>query len=204
MPDTPMQPEGREEGEWEVLDSQQLFKDRWLNVTADKVRTARGHVLDPYYVLSYSDWVQVVAITPRDELILVRQYRHGAQRNTLELPAGAMEPGEGDAVAAGRREFIEETGFDAPDWRLVSTLHPNTATHRNRCHTVLALGAVRVGEQKQDLGEDIEVRILPLAEVLAGLGKGLLPQAMHVSALLLALSAAGRLDLGAGLRQPAG
>ncbi|MBE9606839.1 NUDIX hydrolase [Acetobacteraceae bacterium H6797] len=200
----PVPPQGVKDGAWEVLDSQQLFKDRWLNVKAEKVRTARGHVLDPYYVLSYADWVQVVALTPADELILVRQYRHGAQRNTLELPAGAMEPGESDAVAAGRREFIEETGFDAADWQLVSTLHPNTATHRNRCHTVLALGAFPAGEQKQDPGEDIQVQPMPLAEVLAGLGKGLLPQAMHVSALLLALSAAGRLDLASALRQPAG
>jgi hypothetical protein len=89
----------------------------------------------------------------------------------------------------------EETGFVATGLRHIGSLHPNTATHRNRCHTVLALGAVPTAATAHEAGEDIAVETLPLAEVLAGLHRGLLPQATHVSSLLLALSAAGRLEL---------
>ncbi len=178
-----------------LLSSRTALRDRWIDVSADRVRTSRGHVLDPFYALTYPDWVQVVAITPDDHLVLVRQYRHGACAVTLELPAGAMDPEDTDPVLAGMRELREETGFDADAPRLVASLHPNTATHRNRCHTVLAAGATLRHPTAHEDGEDITVERILVDRVLAGLADGVLAQAMHVSALLLALAAAGRLDL---------
>lgn len=179
---------------WQVLSSRSVLRDRWIDVTADTCRDARGNILDCYYTLAYSDWVQVVAITPRDELVLVRQYRHGAQRRTLELPSGNMDPGETDPLASGLRELQEETGYAGSDARLVSTQHPNAATHRNLCHTVLLLNAEPTATMALEAGEDISVELWPLDQVLAGLSGGLFPQAMHIAALLMALQAAGRLD----------
>ncbi|MFZ6763224.1 NUDIX hydrolase [Pseudoroseomonas sp. WGS1072] len=181
--------------DWTVLGSRSVLRDRWIDITADRCRDARGNILEDFYTFAYPDWVNVVAITPRDELVLVRQYRHGWQGRVLELPAGAMDAGEDDPAVAGARELREETGYAAPGCRLVSTLSPNTVTHRNRCHAVLALGAELRHPTAHEAGEDITVELWPLPEVLARLGEGLLPQVMHVSALLLALSAAGRLDL---------
>jgi 8-oxo-dGTP pyrophosphatase MutT (NUDIX family) len=178
-----------------VLATRTALRDRWIDVTADTVRDARGNVLDPFYTLSYPDWVQVVAITPRDELILVRQYRHGAREVTLELPAGAMDATDASPEEAGARELREETGYTAGGWRHVASLRPNTASHRNRAHTVLALDADLTHATAHEAGEDIAVELWPLARVLEGLPRGLLPQAMHVSGLTLALAAAGRLDL---------
>lgn len=180
---------------WEVLSSRTALRDRWIDVTADACRDARGHVLDPFYTFAYPDWVQVVALTPDDRLVLVRQYRHGARTRTLELPAGAMDAGDAGPVDTAVRELREETGYTSSRLLHVCSLHPNTATHRNQCHTVLALDAVQNAETAHEAGEDIEVETLPLAGVLSGLNSGLLAQAMHVSALVMALSAAGRLDL---------
>ena len=181
--------------DWEVLSSRTALRDRWIDVTADTVRDARGNLLDPFYTLAYPDWVQVVAVTPADELVLVRQYRHGARAATLELPAGAVDAGDADPAAAAARELREETGYSAPAFRHLGALSPNTATHRNRSHAVLALGATRTHPTSHEAGEDITVVLMPLPRVLAGLRDGLLPQAMQVAALLLALQAAGRLDL---------
>ena len=184
---------------WSVLESRTALRDRWIDVRADRVEDARGNVLDPFYTFGYPDWVHVVALTTDEDLVLVRQYRHGLGGSSLELPAGGMDPAEADAVTTGARELLEETGYAAEAWRPVATLHPNTATHRNRCHAVLALGARRVAEPAPEPGEDITVELHPWRAVAARLGEGMLPQAMHVSALLLALVAAGRLRLdGAG------
>ncbi len=180
---------------WKVLSTRSALRDRWIDVTADAVRDARGNLLDPFYTLGYPDWVQVVALTDDDRIVLVRQYRHGARAHTLELPAGAMDAGDASPLDTAARELREETGFTAQDIRHVASLHPNTATHRNRCHTVLALGVQAGAAMAHEAGEDIVVETPALAEVLAGLPSGMLPQAMHVSALLLALAAAGRLDL---------
>ncbi|WP_426955422.1 NUDIX hydrolase [Muricoccus radiodurans] len=180
---------------WEVLASRTALRDRWIDVRADRVRDARGNVLDPFYTLSYPDWVQVVAITPADELVLVRQYRHGVQEETLELPAGRMDPEDASPEVTALRELREETGYAAPEARLVASLRPNTASHRNRAFTVLVPGATLRHETAHEAGEDIAVELWPLARVLEGLPHGLLPQVMHVSGLTLALVAAGRLDL---------
>ena len=82
----------------------------------------------------------------------MRQYRHGLGDFSLELPAGGMDATEPDSLTAGARELLEETGYAAAEWRFVATLHPNTATHRNRCHAVLALGARRVAEPSWSRG----------------------------------------------------
>jgi 8-oxo-dGTP pyrophosphatase MutT (NUDIX family) len=179
---------------WDVLSSRTVLRDRWIDVTADACRDARGNLLDPFYTFSYPDWVQVVALTPGDQIVLVRQYRHGARARTLELPAGAMDNADSSPVETAARELREETGFVAGSLQHVCSLHPNTATHRNLCHTVLALDALPSGTVAHEAGEDIVVETMPLAGVLSGLNAGLLAQAMHVSALLLALSAAGKLD----------
>jgi 8-oxo-dGTP pyrophosphatase MutT (NUDIX family) len=164
---------------WEVLSSRTALRDRWIDITAD----------------AYPDWVQVVALTPDDQIVLVRQYRHGARARTLELPAGGMDTADASPVDTAARELREETGFVSSRLLHVCSLHPNTATHRNMCHTVLALDAVLNAETTHEAGEDIVVETLPLAGVLSGLNSGLLAQSMHVASLLMALSAAGRLDL---------
>jgi len=176
-----------------VRQSRTVLRDRWLHLQADTVEDARGNLLDPYYTLHGPNWVSVAALTDDDRLVLVRQYRHGLVAPSLELPAGAIDPGDADPVAAGQRELLEETGHAAREWRLVSSLSPNTALHRNTSHTVLALGAHRVAEPALEPGEDITVELHPWRDVVAGLRSGVLPQAMHVAGLLIALEAAGRL-----------
>jgi 8-oxo-dGTP pyrophosphatase MutT (NUDIX family) len=179
---------------WTVRQSRTLLRDRWLGLRAETVVTGRGDVLDPFYLLDFPDWAQVVALTPADEVVLVRQYRHGAGAVTLELPAGVIDPGEAPLEAAAR-ELAEETGYVADELRLVCSLSPNTSSHTNRCHTILALGARLVRETAHEPGEEIAVETRPLAELWAALPGGVLPQAMHTAALATALAAAGRLVL---------
>jgi len=180
---------------WQVLSSRTVVRDRWIDVTADACRDARGNILDPYYTFNYPDWVHVVAITPADELVMVRQYRHGARSSQLELPAGRLDPSDTSPLVGAARELREETGYAAPELRLVSSLSPNTVTHRNRVHTVLALDAVPSGPTAHEAGEDITVELWPLREVLSGIPKGLMLQALDLPGLFLALHAIGRLSL---------
>ena len=181
---------------WRTLSSQRLLHDRWIDLRADRCVAEDGTEMTPYYVLTYPDWVHVVALTPDDHLVLVQQYRHGAGIATTELPGGATEAGDADAMATGRRELREETGFSAASWQHVSSLYPNPATQTNRVHTVLATGCVRVAGQRLDAGEaGMAVLLRPIGKVLAGLAKGGLAQSMQVAGLLLGLAQAGRIRL---------
>ncbi len=179
---------------WQTLSSRPIVSDRWIDLRADDCLTQSGNVIAPYYVLSYPDWVFVVALTPDDHLVLVEQYRHGAATSCLEVPAGAIEPSDADAVAAARRELAEETGFTADEFRVVSCLYANPANQTNRVHTVLATGCRRVDAPTLDDGEDgLTVQCIPVTRILAELGSGILSQSMQVAGVLLGLALAGRI-----------
>lgn len=177
---------------WRRTGNRTVLRDRWIHLRAEAWETPQGVSLDPWWMLDWADWVHVVALTPGDELVLVRQFRAGAQATTLELPGGIMEPGE-TPLAAAQREFTEETGFAAAEWRAVIGLPPEPAHCANRIHFVLALGCTPARPQALDAGEEIAVELHPLPTLLAGLGQGVMQNAMHVGGLLLGLQAAGRL-----------
>jgi NUDIX domain len=113
---------------WTVTASRMLFADRWLRVRADDCVTADGHVVKPFYVLDYPNWVNIVAITRDRHVIMIRQYRHGLGGTDFGLPAGNMDPTDTDPLAAAARELLEETGYSSANLRLVASLSPNTAT----------------------------------------------------------------------------
>lgn len=180
---------------WRVLGSTPLLEDHWIKLRADRLQTASGVEIAPWYVLDYPDWAVVVAMTGDDRVVLVRQWRHAAQCWSLELPGGVMDASDAEAVAAARRELREETGFDAADWRFLYAAHPNPAIQTNRLHVVLATGAYLAGEAALDAGEVMTVEVLPVPEVLGIIRAGGIGQSMHVGAILVALDAAGRITL---------
>jgi 8-oxo-dGTP pyrophosphatase MutT (NUDIX family) len=184
------------EPKWRINRSKTVVQDRWINVRADHCTTAEGAEISPYYVMSYPDWVHVVGITKSNRLVLVRQYRHAAGEFFLELPGGAVDPGDASLKNAAQREFEEETGFSSERWEWITSLHSNPATHTNRVHFFLAHDAVCDRPQRLDIGEaGLKVELVDISVVLGGLKSGLLGQAMQVSGVLLGLAAAGRLTL---------
>lgn len=180
---------------WTTLASRSLIEDRWMRLRADTLRTERGAVLDPWYVLDYPDWVAAVALTADDRIVLVRQWRHGAGAWSLELPGGVIDREDTDPVAAAAREVREETGYEAEGWRYLCAGYANPAIQTNRLHVVLGTGARSVAAAVPEPGESIRVECVPVAEVLAGIGTGMISQSMHVGAALLGLAAAGRISL---------
>jgi len=122
-------------------------------------------------VIDSSDWVNVIALTDDEQVVMVRQYRFGTDTITLEVPGGLVDPGEAPEAAAAR-ELREETGYEAARWTPLGVIHPNPAFMRNRLHAFLAEGAHRVGELLQDDGEDIEVETRPLGDIDAMIASG--------------------------------
>jgi len=135
-----------------------------------------------FYVLDSGDWVNVVAVTADDRIVLVEQYRHGVGRATVEIPGGMVDPEDASPENAARRELLEETGFESDDWRLIGVVDPNPATHSNRCFTFLAAGAVRTREPEPDAHEELEVLLEPVSRVPGLLRDGRITHALVVAA----------------------
>lgn len=170
-----------------------LVRDRWIHLRAEAWETAAGAPLDPWYILDWPDWVHVLALTADDRAVMVRQWRPGLGAASLELPGGAMDPGDAGPAAAGRRELLEETGYDAAEYRELPPLSPDPAHMNNRLRVLLALGAERVAEPRPDPTEEIAVELHPIADLLEGLSRGAVANAAHAGGLLLGLRAAGRI-----------
>ncbi|MEZ4369157.1 MAG: NUDIX hydrolase [Kofleriaceae bacterium] len=160
-------------------------------VDAAHPRTGAEH---RFSVLDCGDWVNVVALTPDDRVVFVRQWRAGTDLVHLEIPGGLVDPGEAPEAAAPR-ELEEETGYVAATWRPLGRVAPNPAIQGNRLHTYLALDATPTGVARPDGGEVLEVELRTLPEVAAALRDGAIDHALVVVAFAhLSLAAGGTLS----------
>lgn len=134
------------------------------------------------FVFDAPDWCNVIAETPGGEVVLVWQYRFGTDALSLEVPGGVIDPGEAP-IDAARRELLEETGYGADAFELVSVVEPNPALQGNRCFTYLARGARATGQTAFDELEDLETVLVPRAKIAGLVDDGLVTHALVVVAL---------------------
>lgn len=174
---------------WRVLSSATTFQDEFITLRTDRCENADGREIYPYHVLEYPEWVGVVPITPAGEVVLAREYRHGAGEIVLGLPSGTVEPRDGGAEAAARRELLEETGYAGDHFARLGRLYSNAARHNNRITSFLAWNVRLVAGQNLDENEEIEVVTQEFAACLrlARRGEGIV-QASHLCTLFLAAS----------------
>src|SRR5918996_3382897 len=138
---------------WKVLESS-YFRPSFR---IDKCELPNGSLLDAT-IIEFRTWANVLALTKKGEVILIRQYRHGVCDVLWEFPGGVVE--------GAKRELLEETGYTASNVIPLGKLYPNPAFQTNTLYCFLALDAERVGEQNLDAGEDIEVPLVPLDQLI--------------------------------------
>ena len=144
---------------WSILESKQGYQKKWLTVTEDRCLLPDGAIIDPYLSIAVPDFCNIIMVTPEEEVILVRQYRHAARIVSLELPGGMIEPGEDPAIAA-KREMEEETGFQTNDFQFLYKIHPNPPLESNLAYFYIAKNALPTGKVALDPFEDIELVFL--------------------------------------------
>ena len=178
--------------DWEKLSSKYIVQENWATLRVDSCRMPDGTLIPDYYVLEYPDWVNAIALTEDNEIILVRQYRHAAGEVILELPGGCIEKGESPEEAI-RRELQEETGYQFTDIEFLSSLYANPATANNKTHCYIARGGRLVGKQELDKGEEIDLELVSPEKLKELVLSNAFGQALHTSGVFYALIKLGLL-----------
>lgn len=166
---------------WRVLDTERVADCRVFEVLARRSQRDPQGPVRTFYTLECPAWVNVVARTAADQLVMVRQFRHGKGAEVLEIPGGLVDPGE-EPLAAAARELLEETGYRGR-MRPLGRANPNPALFANVLHTFVADDCERVAEIANDGDEETIVELVPVAALPDRIRAGEVDNALVLSAL---------------------
>ncbi|HTD37799.1 MAG TPA: NUDIX hydrolase [Candidatus Limnocylindrales bacterium] len=172
---------------WRILDSDYRIRTKFLRLRADRVELPSGDVVEEYFVRESRGFCVVFALTLDENVLLVRQYKHGIGEVVTELPAGMIDDDE-TPEACAERELAEETGFTASAPQHVRTFLTDPTNATGRFHLFVVRDAVRTREPVFDVTEDIEVDLVPVDEVRAMALDGRIASGSQVAAVLVALA----------------
>lgn len=154
---------------WSEVSARDVYDARIFRVQEVVRRSADGRE-GSFIRLASPDWANVAAVTEDSDgaecLVLVRQYRQGADAVTLELPGGLVDEHE-DPKTAAARELSEETGYHADSLTLLGSTNPNPAFMTNTVYTFAAEGVDRRWGQRLDANEIVDVELVPVEAVLS-------------------------------------
>lgn len=177
---------------WKIINSQLVFDNQWCKVRQDEVELPNGIVINDFFINVRPDIVVVLAVTQHQEIVFVRQYRHGVSEILLELPAGSFNSQTENSLTAAARELEEETGYISEPMRQVATLYDNPVKDTNKVHLVMAENAHSSGKQQLDITEDVEVVLIPVENVLKKISIGEVCVCGTIAALFLGLNLLSR------------
>ena len=143
-------------------------------------RTGKEH---DFVILDSVNWVNVIAVTPEQQLVMIEQFRHGSNTVELEIPGGMMDAHETSPVAAALRELREETGYEGERARILGRVFPNPATQTNTCFTILVENCRCLHPVEFDHGEDLITRLVPASDVPRLVGEEKIKHTLVATAL---------------------
>lgn len=181
-----------EKPRWHVRSSTYIVESEFLRLRRDEIELPDGRRIPDYFVRESPGFVVMFAMTDDDRVVVVHQYRYGADRITLELPAGSIDDEE-HALSCAQRELTEETGFTADQWEEVLVTASEPVRSNSMMHVYVAHDAKRTHEQKLDLGEHLEWDLMPIDEFKQRLFDGGIGALSSIAAGYAALHHLGRL-----------
>ena len=168
---------------WEKIGSEPAGDFRIFTIRSDKKVSPRTGKEHDFYVIESVDWVNVVAVTPNQELVMVEQYRHGSNTVELEIPGGMMDADDLRPELTGVRELREETGYEGENARILGQVYANPAIMSNRCYTILIENCHCVHPVEFDSGEDLITRLVPIAEIPGLIAAGKIAHPLIIAGL---------------------
>ena len=167
---------------WKKLSSTIHSDHQIFKVRRDRVINPRTNAEHEMVVLENPEWVNICALTPDNELVMVEQYRQGSETVELEIPGGLIDAGE-SPLDSGLRELREETGYAGDIPESGGFVYANPAIMNNKVHTVVIRNAISRHDTQLDAGEDLITRLVPFGEIPELVDNGTIGHSLMVAAL---------------------
>ena len=168
---------------WHRIRSEPAGDFRIFRIRTDRLISPRTGKEHDFFVIDSCNWVNVIALTPDDQLVMIEQYRHGSATVELEIPGGMIDAGDASPSAAGLRELREETGYEGTRERIIGEIFPNPAIMSNTCYTVLVEGCTCRHAVEFDHSEDLVTRLVPVSAIPELVASGKIKHSLVVVAL---------------------
>ncbi|MFA6237767.1 MAG: NUDIX hydrolase [Bacteriovorax sp.] len=169
---------------WATLESKHILKGHIFRYVQVKRQSPTTNEVGEFDIIQCQNWVNVIAITAEQKIVLIRQYRHGTDSYTVEIPGGAINFNE-DAFVGAKRELEEETGYTSENWVHLGSVEVNPAFMSNKCETYLALDAKKTTVQNLDPFEEIEVFLDDVNNINELVKKGEITHSLVIAAFYL-------------------
>ena len=162
-----------------------MKKKVYSNLILDVYEEDNGNIKSKKIVtLNSSHWVNIIPLTEADEIVFVKQFRHGINRETLEIPGGMVDNNESPMVAA-KRELFEETGYVSGNIKNLGNVSPNPALFSNRVFSFLGLNSELKVPNIDTNGEISESVLIKRDQVSKLIKKGIIDHALVIVAFKL-------------------
>lgn len=150
---------------WHKISSKPVGDYRIFTIRSERLVSPRTNQEHDFFVIDSANWVNVIALTPEQQLVMIHQYRHGSKTVELEIPGGMIDPHDTTPQAAAIRELREETGYAGENAQIIGEVFPNPAIMSNTCYTVLVENCRCVHPVQFDHGEDLATELVPVSEL---------------------------------------
>lgn len=137
-----------------TLSSKQVYRGRFLKVEQDQVQAPDGKIYFREYII-HPGAAMIIPLLPNGNVVMIHQYRHAVKQVFLEFPAGKRDHEE-NTIVTGQRELKEETGYEAKEWKFLTTIHPVIGYSDEHIDLYLAKD-LTLAERQLDHGEFIDV-----------------------------------------------
>lgn len=168
-----------------------ITKNHFLTLNKKTFISNDGNKHPEFYILEFTNWANVVAVTPQNEVVMIEQFRAGIEDVCLELPGGVIEKYETNPIIGAKRELIEETGYECEKMEQISKVSANPAIQNNYVFGFLGTGAKLVKEQNLDENEDIDICKIPIIDIPELITNGKIHHSYSILNLMTVLNKLG-------------
>ena len=170
---------------WKTISSTPAGDFRIFTIRSDKKISPRTQKEHDFYIIDAVNWVNIIAVTTDQRLVMVEQFRHGSNTVELEIPGGMMDAEDASPIIGGLRELREETGYegDTGGAKILGQVSGNPAFMSNTCFTVIVENCRCIYPVEFDHGEDLITRLVPVSEIPQLVASGKINHPLVVAAL---------------------